>query len=259
MSKREPSPPERLRRAGATELERRLLDAASREQPSRELSERMARGIGIALPVGGSVLPAQNQAPGATGGGSLAAKAVPTSSSLVPWVAGTILAAAVVIGVVVASRPSAGPRPVATSPSPALPVVPTATTATSANIPAEPPAALVGTGAAEGVRASPLASSQRGRESATANALSDELALVDAAHRALSDGDAAGALTLARKYSAEYPKGTFRPEAAAIRIEALVKLGRSAEARRLADKFAASYGPGPLADRIAGLVGASQH
>ena len=97
----------------------------------------------------------------------------------------------------------------------------------------------------------------QGRERAAATDLSEQLALVDAAHRALSGGNAADALVLARKYSVEYPSGTFRPEAAAIRIEALVKLGRTAEARALANKFATTYGPGPLADRIATVVGSS--
>ncbi len=45
MSKPEIDLPERLRAAGATDLERRLLDAAGRERPSHELSERMAQRL----------------------------------------------------------------------------------------------------------------------------------------------------------------------------------------------------------------------
>jgi outer membrane protein assembly factor BamD (BamD/ComL family) len=101
-------------------------------------------------------------------------------------------------------------------------------------------------------------SAQRVVERTPKRDLSDQLALVDAAHRALRDGDAASALALARKYQTEYPTGTFRPEAAAIRIEALGKLGRTAEAHALAGSFAKTYGPGPLADRVAALAGTTQ-
>ena len=38
-------------------------------------------------------------------------------------------------------------------------------------------------------------------------------------------------------------------------IEALVKLGRKAEARALAERFVKSYGPGPLAERVSRLGG----
>ena len=49
MSKPEIGPPERLRAADATDLERRLLEAAAGDLPSRELAERMARAIGVPL------------------------------------------------------------------------------------------------------------------------------------------------------------------------------------------------------------------
>jgi outer membrane protein assembly factor BamD (BamD/ComL family) len=98
----------------------------------------------------------------------------------------------------------------------------------------------------------------RGRGVATANELASQIALVDAARAALASGGAARALASVRDYQAEYPNGTFRPEVAAIKIEALVKLNRTAEARALAERFASNYGPGPLADRVARLVGTAQ-
>ena len=42
--------PERLRTAGATDLEHRLLGAAARELPSQELTARMAAAIGVSAP-----------------------------------------------------------------------------------------------------------------------------------------------------------------------------------------------------------------
>ena len=58
-----------------------------------------------------------------------------------------------------------------------------------------------------------------------------------------------------KQYQTRYPKGAFRPEAAAIKIEALVKLGHADEARALAKRFLIAHGPGPLADRVARLAG----
>jgi len=96
--------------------------------------------------------------------------------------------------------------------------------------------------------------SSRGSRGATAGELADQIALVDAARGALASGGAQRALSLARDYQTQYPSGTFRPEVAAVKVEALVKLGRMAEARTLAERFAVAYGPGPLADRVARLA-----
>jgi outer membrane protein assembly factor BamD (BamD/ComL family) len=85
--------------------------------------------------------------------------------------------------------------------------------------------------------------------------LAEQIALIDAARVALAGGSAERALTGVRQYQARYPKGTFRPEAAAIKIEALVKLGRAGEARTLAERFLVAHGPSPLADRVARLAG----
>jgi hypothetical protein len=89
----------------------------------------------------------------------------------------------------------------------------------------------------------------------TTNELGKQIALVDAARAALGSGEAARALGIVREYQATYPGGTFRPEVAAIKIEALLKLGRESEARASAERFAATYGSGPLAERVARLAG----
>jgi len=89
MSKQEPRLPERLSAVGATDLERRLLDAASSEQPPRELSERMARAIGVALPPITSA-----PSGGADGAGAAAPKGAAASSSLWPWLGGALVAPA---------------------------------------------------------------------------------------------------------------------------------------------------------------------
>ena len=59
------------------------------------------------------------------------------------------------------------------------------------------------------------------------------------------------ALVLLRRYETSYPGGAFRPEALALRIEALAEGGRAAEARPLAREFLARYPQSPLSDRVA--------
>ena len=96
------------------------------------------------------------------------------------------------------------------------------------------------------------------RAATPATDLRDQTALVDAARSAVSSGAPSRALEIVRQYEGKYPAGAIRPEAAAVKIEALAKLGRGAEARALAQRFTADYGPGPLSDRVARIAGLTQ-
>jgi hypothetical protein len=90
---------------------------------------------------------------------------------------------------------------------------------------------------------------------ATTSDLRAEIALVDAARSAVATGADARALALLHRYDSSYRAGTFRPEAAALRIEALDHLGRTAQARTLAERFIAAHPDSPLADRVARVTG----
>jgi outer membrane protein assembly factor BamD (BamD/ComL family) len=81
---------------------------------------------------------------------------------------------------------------------------------------------------------------------------------VDAARGAVSKGAGDRALELLRQYQDRYPAGSFHPEVAALRVDALMKLGRSAEARAAAERFVAEFGRGPLADRVLRVAGLAQ-
>ena len=242
MSKQETDLPERLRAAGATQLERRLLEAAGCEEPSRDLSERMARAIGVSLVAPGSA------ATGSAKTGTAASKATSASSSLVPWVSGAVVAVGVIVGGYVAMNPgvksSAPPAVTAPALSPPVELV----KPLAAPQPADAPQ---NTGEESPAKSAP---SPRGRRGTAAGELSNQIALVDAARNALASGEAQRALSIVRDYQSEYPTGTFRPEVAAVKIEALVKLGRTAEARTLAERFVGAYGAGPLAERVARLA-----
>jgi outer membrane protein assembly factor BamD (BamD/ComL family) len=84
--------------------------------------------------------------------------------------------------------------------------------------------------------------------------IQDQIALVDAARGALASGSSNRALELLRQYQRKYPSGSFRPEVAALKIEALQKLGRTTEARALAERFIAENRGSPLAERVARMT-----
>jgi TolA-binding protein len=245
-----------MRSAGASPLEQRLLRAAGSELPSRALSERMARGIGVVLPAVGS-----GAAVGvASKTAAAASKAASSGGTLLPWVSGALVAA-VVAGAFVA----AGPHVTQSAPAPAGSAAALAPIASPTELPpaqssaaARPTEAPSRSENAELPKPVVPSGSPRLRGGTTASELANQIALVDAARGALAGGDSARALASVRDYQSGYPNGSFKPEVAAIKIEALLKLGRKTEARALAERFSANYGAGPLADRVTRLLGAAQ-
>jgi outer membrane protein assembly factor BamD (BamD/ComL family) len=105
--------------------------------------------------------------------------------------------------------------------------------------------------------AAPSAAPVHGHAQAPVDDIKGQIALIDAARTALSTGAANRALEVLGQYQARYPAGSFRPEATALRIEALAKLGRNAEARALGERFIAEHHGSPLADRVAREIGVS--
>ncbi len=77
---------------------------------------------------------------------------------------------------------------------------------------------------------------------ARATSLEDEeLLLIDDAHRALQRGAAEEALVLLRGHASRFQAGTLAQEREVLAIEALVLLGRRAEAQQRAEDFQAKY------------------
>jgi len=74
----------------------------------------------------------------------------------------------------------------------------------------------------------------------------------------VSAGAGERALQVLRQYESTYGAGSFRPEARALKVEALVAVGRRAEARALAERFVVDYRGSALAERVARIVGLSQ-
>jgi hypothetical protein len=90
---------------------------------------------------------------------------------------------------------------------------------------------------------------------ALSDELAQELASVDQARSALRSGNAAAALELVSRYERSYKRPRFAPEASALRIEALIAMGRRAEAARLARVFMANHPGHPLTVRLRGFLG----
>lgn len=82
-----------------------------------------------------------------------------------------------------------------------------------------------------------------------------ELASLERARAALSSGDPARALSILDRYATRFPHAAMAPEAAVLRIEALVRAGDRSSAQRVADAFLASNPGSPYAARIRSLVG----
>lgn len=229
------SDPKRLTVVGATDLERSLLHAARRERPSPEMTARMAAGLGIS--VGAAVTAASAPA--------VAAPVVAAKTTLGLWMPAGVIVAAVAAGVV-GVRMSAKPEPSAVHAArPAAPAV--------VATPADDPPRAVREGRVEKVRRRSVATPAPAP--VAAGDLRDQIALLDAVRAAVKSGASERALVLLRRYDASYPGGAFRPEAQALRIEAMDQDGRHAEAQALARDFLARYPQSPVAARVARVAG----
>jgi len=228
----------RMLSSDATDFERRILEAALRNRPSPAASARMARALGVSVAAVGVTASASTLAAGAAASKATAA----AGTAIWPWVSLGVVGL-VVAGAVVATRARHDDRQVA----PAAHAAPVAVPAPPAPAPSPPAEAEV--------PARTLAPGPRHRATPVAGALGDEIGFVDSARAALSAGASRRALEILRRYQEKYPTGSFRPEATAIKVEALMKLGRDAEARALAQRFVAEHRGTLLAKRVADVAG----
>jgi hypothetical protein len=242
MSRLSKDLPERLLSGEATDFERRVLDAGLEKRPTAAASARIAKALGVTVTTVGTAAAAKALAAQATSKAAVAA-----TSTTWPWISAGLVGLAVA-GAVVGTHVRHATPP-EDSPSSVVVTVP------AAPAPSRPASAVVAD--IEDPGPAPAKSIHRNRAPAMAGDLRDEIAAVDSARAALSAGDASRALEVLRRYEARYASGSFRPEATAIRIEALVKLGRQSEARTLAARFVAEQRGTLLAKRVAELVGLS--
>jgi hypothetical protein len=84
--------------------------------------------------------------------------------------------------------------------------------------------------------------------------LGQELALLQAARAALDAGDGKHALALLDHYARSTQKPRLGDEATVVRLEALSRTGRGAEAAKLAREFVAEHPGSPLVDRARAFI-----
>jgi hypothetical protein len=81
-----------------------------------------------------------------------------------------------------------------------------------------------------------------------------EIDLIDGARAALRAGETSEALDLLGRHAVQFPHGALAPEETALRVEALMRRGRTAEARAYARRFIAANPASPLSERMRRLV-----
>ena len=234
--------PEPLLAADASDFERRLLESARQKGPSPAASARMARALGVTAAVAATGVAAKTLAAEAAASKATVAAG---ASTVWPWISAGVIGLAVagaVIGTRVWHASPPAPRPV--SPSVAVPTPPPAPSA----LPEHP-------GAMAERPPSQAAATRRTHGVPIAAELRDQIEFIDAARAALSVGADRRALELVGHYQEKYPAGSFRPEATALKVEALMKIGREAEARALAERFVAEHRGSLLATRVAEIAG----
>jgi hypothetical protein len=84
-----------------------------------------------------------------------------------------------------------------------------------------------------------------------------EIDLIDRARAALRAGDTSEALDLLGRHAVRFSHGALAPEETALRVEALMRGGRTAEARAYARRFIAANPASPLSERLRRLVNAA--
>ena len=246
--------PKRLRLVASSALQRRVLDETAHEAPSPELRDRMARALGISA---AAVASSAALAKTAAAASKAAVGASASTTSVLPWMTVGVLGLALA-GAIVGTRAwKTSPLP---QPAPTVKASAPASEAESA--PAAPVPLIVMDPASFAVappqpESSPVLGVRRLRSAPPSVDVRDQIVLIDAARAAVSSGAADKALALLRLYQGKHPGGVFLPEAAALKIEALARLGRGSEVRALANHFVAEYGDGPLADRVRLVAGST--
>jgi TolA-binding protein len=96
--------------------------------------------------------------------------------------------------------------------------------------------------------AAPAARTRSQRPVAAEDSLSAESAMLLAARRSLSSGDAAGALVQLRAHARRWPRGTLEQEREILLIQSLVRQGEAAAAGARARRFLRRFPDSTLAD-----------
>lgn len=227
-----------------SELERSLLDAARHEHVPPALGARMADALGMQWSGAGAGALAGTSTTSTAASASVGA---PLFAKLGLW---GVLSAGVIAA---ASWQFMRPSDVAHPGEPAAPAGAPAAVTEPAVVQPESirPAAVPEVQAiAPSVRASGVRASAPSDDAA----LLAEISLLDRARTALRERASGRAVALLDQHARRFARGKLAPEAAALRIEALVQRGSHAQARAMAQKFVRAYPSHPLSAQVAKLT-----
>lgn len=254
--------PERISRRGAG-LAAQLLRSSAEEEPNDVGLERTLAALGVS----GAVL-STTSAAGAVGAAASAKLTSAVSAGAGKAVTGALLLKWVGVGVVsgvglagaaaLVTAPTQPPPPAVSAPSRRVvtPVVsatpravrPTASPLVSAEAPVEP---------AVPPRAVPSVREPVTPPTAEASApLAAEVAYVDRARAQLAAGSAEAGLDALARYEREFPEARLLPEVLFLQLETYQRLGRTAEARRAAERLVSAFPKSPHATRARAVLGA---
>ncbi len=91
--------------------------------------------------------------------------------------------------------------------------------------------------------------------SAAPSRLAEEARSLEVARRALEGHQARSALTALDRYERDFPRGELRPEATALRVEALAASGDESSAQALGRQFLSQYPGHPAVPRVRRAMG----
>jgi hypothetical protein len=209
------------------ELERKLLDAAKGDRIPPELGLRIASTLSISSATATSAV---------AHGGLLFSK-----SGL--W---GVLSVALLAGAGALYTTSVSPQVAATAS--ATPSVAAVAVAPDVQAPVMQPAAAIPIETA--LVAAPVTATKRD----ASGALHAEISVLDRARQALEVDAPEQAYRLLDQHRRRFAQGTLIPEAEALRIEALVRLGDSERAQRMTQRFLTAYPAHPLCERVSALT-----
>ncbi len=233
--------------SGATPGMRMLLESTAHDGPTDAERAALRRKLGEAL----AIVPA-GPPPSAA-----------PSSTLRPWM--FALLALLLVGVLAAllgrHRLGLGPPPRVPEPLPSAAITPSSSPPTPTTDPSKnkAPTASASAPPSAATLASSLASTTAPKPTASnsTSSVEDEIALVKRAYAALRNGDPQGALLLAGEHAKKFPAGMLTQEREVIAIDALVRLGRRAEAVQRANAFRKAFPSSAHLRRIDVLVGSN--
>ena len=252
--------PTRLLRDGATPFESRLLSSARHDAPSPGRRRHIVAGLGLGGALGGAIA-STSKASTLTLFQRLAGTAI-TRWAIVGGAGSAVTAAAVWTSVQL-SQPSAAASNAA--PHKALVVQPVSAPPAATEEPsaAAPETQAVSAPAMDISELAPAAAAEaaatpraRSRHTATdISPLAQELRALEAARRALVQGDPRRSLSLLDEHTAKFSKPRLTAEATVLRIEALTASGETARAHKLGKAFLARHANGPYERRVRSLIG----